>query len=125
MAVRTTVSEVKLIMTATTASDEAITALIAAASGIVDRVFEYNSDLSATTLEFIEQFLTAHLLVSTFDRMASEEKVGDAMIRYTGKYGTGLEGTPYGQMVLLLDTTGLMAKTSKLGATITAIKSFD
>ena len=124
MAVRTTAAEVKLIMSTCSAADASITAMIAAASGVVDRVFEYNTDLSSATLESIEQFLTAHLLVSTFDRSAMEEKVGDAQIKYSGIYGKGLESTPYGQMVLLIDTTGLMANSGKMAAKITAVKSF-
>lgn len=125
MAIRTTIAEVKLIMKSCTAADATITAMIAAASGIVDTVFANDTTLTTTTLESIEQWLTAHFLASTFNRVASEEKLGDAQVTYTGKWGEGLRSTPYGQMVLLLDTTGLMANSSKQAASIYAITSFD
>ena len=67
------------------------------------------SGLSSATLKRIEKYLAAHL-VSITDREGglTSLKVGDTTEKYgelTGKY---LEATRWGQMVLLLDTTGTM-----------------
>jgi hypothetical protein len=125
MAVRVTASEVKEIIEGCTTSDAMVDIMIEAASEVVTQVFEDDEDIGTTLLKEIERWLTAHMVVSTVFRMGSEEKVGDAQIKYTGQWGKKLESTPYGQMVLLLDTTGKMARSGKIGATISAIKSFD
>lgn len=126
MAVRTTAAEVLDIMdSGCTVSTNIITRLIVAASAVVDQVFENDTDIGDTLLEEIECWLTAHMIASSVYRTASEEEVGDARVKYTGQFGKKLESTPYGQMVLTLDTTGKMAKMGKSGASITAITSFD
>lgn len=126
MAVRTTAAEVLDIMdSGCTVSTNIITRLIVAASAVVDQVFENDTDIGDTLLEEIECWLTAHMIASSVYRTASEEEVGDARVRYTGQWGKKLESTPYGQMLLVLDTTGKMAKMGKSGASITAITSFD
>ena len=65
------------------------------------------------------------MIASSLDRVASEEKLGDASIKYTGQWGKKLESTPYGQMVLTLDPTGLIGNLGKSAATIYAVKGFD
>jgi hypothetical protein len=124
MAIRTNSGEVLQIMDGCTTSTTIIDRLIVAASALVDEVFENDSDVSDTLLGEIECWLTAHMIASTVWRMASEEKVGDASIKYTGQWGKNLDSTPYGQMVKMLDFTGRMAKAGLKGASITAIESF-
>lgn len=126
MAVRTTAEKVLDIMdSGCTVSTSIINRLIVAASAVVDQVFENDTDIGNTLLEEIECWLTAHMIASSVYRTASEEEVGDARVRYTGQWGKKLESTPYGQMLLVLDTTGKMAKMGKSGASIMAITSFD
>lgn len=126
MAVRTTHDEVLDIMdSGCTVGHTIIDRLIIAASAVVDEVFENDTDVSATLLEEIECWLTAHMIASTLWRTTSEEKIGDASAKYTGQWGKKLESTPYGQMVLILDTTGKMARSGKIAASIFAVKSFD
>jgi hypothetical protein len=103
MAARTTVAEVKLIIE-TTLTDPSIQAFINGASLHVTQVL--STTLSEEVLTEIEKWLTAHMIASTRERMAKSEEAGGAKISYLGKDGTGLEQTPYGQMVLSLDTTG-------------------
>ena len=122
---RVTAAEVKEIIDGCTTSDVIVGVMIDAASELITQVFEDDEDIGTTLLKEIERWLTAHMLVSTLERMGSEEKVGDAQIKYTGQWGKKLESTPYGQMVLTLDTTGKMAKMGKSGASVTAITSFD
>jgi hypothetical protein len=121
---RVTASEVKAIMNNCTATDSTVGTFILASNKLITEVFE-DSTLGADMLKELERYLTAHIITSTIDRMTSEEKLGDASVKYTGKWGDKLSSTSYGQMVLLLDTEGLLARLGKMSATITAVESFD
>lgn len=121
---RTTATAVKQILT-TSLTDTVVEAYIDDASAMVDEVFEDDTDIGSTLLTAIEKWLTAHMIASTQERFGKEEGAGGAYIKYTGVYGEGLRSTPYGQMVMNLDTTGLMAATGGKGATIKAIHSFE
>jgi hypothetical protein len=125
MANRTTAAEVKQIMENCTVSDAIVTTLINSANTIVTQVFSDDTDIGDTLLEEIERWLTAHMLASSLSRTTSEEKLGDASVKYTGQWGKKLESTPYGQMCLTLDFTGKMGKIGKMAASIYAVESFD
>ncbi len=107
MATRTTVEEVKQILNDTELSDPIIEGYIKAANSMINNVL--SGKLDEDTLEEIERWLTAHMIASTRERQAVKEGAGGAFIEYTGKFGEGLKSTSYGQMVLTMDTTGLMA----------------
>jgi len=122
MAVRVTEAEVKAILDDTSLTDPQILAYIGSANVMV------NTALGTGTtdiLKEIERWLTAHMIASTRERTALKEEAGGASITYTGKYDQGLASTPYGQMVLSLDTTGTMASLIGRSAKIFAIPSFD
>jgi hypothetical protein len=123
----TTASEVRLIMNVTTAtlSDAQIAPFIVAGDEIVAQVFEDDTELTATLLAEIKKWMVAHMIASTIYRTTSDEKLGDASVKYTGKWGMRLESTPYGQMVLVLDMTGRMANAGKMRASIFAVKGFE
>jgi len=122
-----TAAEVRLIMnvTDTVLTDDMIAPFITAAEEFVDKVFADDSDIGDTLLEEIKKWMTAHMITATIRRTTSDEKLGEASVKYTGKWGEGLKSTPYGQMCIILDTSGLMAKTGKMSATITAVESFE
>jgi hypothetical protein len=124
MAARVTAAEVKAIMDGCTTADAVVTTMIGAATELIDEVFLNDTDVNTTLLKEIERWFTAHMIASTVFRTTSEEKVGDAEVKYTGKWGSKLESTPYGQMVITLDFTGKMAKMGKMGASITAVPNF-
>ena len=123
----TTAAEVRLIMNITTAtlSDAQIAPFIVAGDEIVAQVFEDDTELTTTLLAEIKKWMVAHMIASTIHRSASEEKLGDASVKYTGKWGVGLASTPYGQMILILDFTGRMANAGKMRASIFAVKEFE
>ena len=123
MAARVNYTEVKAIMDHCTVADATVTTFINAGTLIIDSVFG-STNTDALTKE-IERWFVAHMLASTIARTTSDEKVGDASVKYTGQWGKRLESTPYGQMVMQLDTTGAMADVGKTSATIYAIESFD
>lgn len=106
MANRVTVAEVKEIIE-TVASDAAIGAHITAANLIVTRNLA-GSDLGDDTLKEIERWLAAHF-VAVQDMRKKSESIGDSSETNMGNAGMGLDFTPYGQQVKLLDATGTLA----------------
>ena len=75
-------------------------------------------------LKEIERWFTAHL-VAIREPQAKAEKVGDTGVTYFGKDGYGLDATPYGQQVKVLDPTGLMATLGSRPAEMKAFGLFD
>ena len=126
MAIRVTASEVREIMKnlSSTTTDLVIDTYIIPASGIIDKVFEGDTSIGPTLIKELERWLTAHLIASTIERMSNDEKLGEAEVKYIGKFGMKLESTPYGQNVLLFDITGKMGNLGTGNATMYAIKSF-
>lgn len=114
MAVRTTVEEVKKIIH-TTLVDDDISSFISTASMQVDEKLD-GQGMSDDRLIEIEKYLTCHFIASTKDRPPIEEKVGDVTVKYLTNsklYAEGLRSTRYGQLVVQLDTTGIMAKQAR------------
>jgi len=125
MANRVTAAEVKQIMDSCTTSDPIVNVFIGAANEMVSSVYATDTTMTTTMLKEVERWLSAHMIASTIHRTTSEEKLGEASVKYTGYWSQGLSSTPYGQMVLTLDVTGKFANYGKRSATIEAIKSFD
>ena len=120
---RVTEGQVKEIIS-TDLSD--ITAYITAANLIVTDRLGSTTTLGSAILIEIERWLTAHLIAITQEpeSQVKAEKIGDASINYArGELGKSLEATFYGQQVILLDSTGLMAQSGKVKATMRIIKS--
>ena len=72
--------------------------------------------LGDARLKEIERWLSAHFVSIKFPRLKSEKADGAADVYDVGQLGKGLQATAYGQQVLLLDTTGIMAGVGRLGA---------
>jgi len=120
---RTTEAEVNEIMDMSL-TDPQILPFINLANRMVTSVLG-GSGLSDELLEDIERYLSAHLIATTKARMGEKEQIGEATVVYIGKFGMGFQSTPYGQMVLLLDTTGKFAVSGKKAINIKAITSFE
>jgi len=121
---RVTTEEVKEIID-TDLGNPVIDVFITGANQIVTSKLT-DSGMSSAKLKEIERWLSAHMIANTKNRMTVKEKLGEASVEYiVGKYGSGLSSTPYGQTVLLLDTSGLLGASGKRSASITAIRSFD
>ena len=116
---RTTTTEVKAILD-TDLTD--LDAFILPAGQLVDRVAAADSSLAAAILEEIECWLAAHF-ASMRDQRAAKSTIGPTSFTYEGKTGMGLEFTRYGQMALLLDSTGTLVKLGKqlLKASVTSL----
>ena len=125
MAARVTAAEVKQLMDGCTITDAVVDIFILSANELVTAVLGTDTTIGTVLLKEIERWFTAHMLASTLHRTTSEEKLGDAAAKFTGKWGEKLSSTPYGQMVLVLDITGKMSLAGKMGASIYAVKGFD
>ena len=120
---RTTEAEVLAIMD-NELIDSQVTPFMTAANLLITKAFS-DGNTSDELLEEIEKWLTAHMIASTIAKTTATEELGDAKVKYTGYWGKKLEATPYGQMVQVLDTEGLMGNLGKAGASMYAITSFD
>jgi hypothetical protein len=66
--------------------------------------------LSDAKLELIERWLATHFYaISPDGRMTLSETLGPITETFFGKTGFALNHTPYGQQVMLIDTTGSFA----------------
>lgn len=95
-----------------TASNVTVTAILGGGS------------LSSAQLKEIERWLAAHF-AAIRDPRISEEKTEEAGAKYHGKSDMGLDHTPYGQQVKILDTTGAMANLGKRKASVEVLDFLD
>jgi hypothetical protein len=117
MAARVTSAEVLAIMDNCPLTD--VDTFIAAGTLVIDSVFGATNTDDLT--KEIERWFVAHMVASTVYRTTADEKVGDAAVTYTGKWGMNLDSTPYGQWVKTLDVTGAMGNIGKMKASIYAV----
>jgi hypothetical protein len=82
------------------------------------------SGLGSDVLKEIERWVAAHMIASSKERQAIDEKAGPASIKYAGQYGANLASTSYGQMAMTLDTTNTLASLGGRQASIRAVESF-
>lgn len=116
MAVRVTSDEVAQVIQVDT--DLWNDALITNASVLVDRLATLASSdtseatyLSSDQLTQIELYIAAHLY-ALLDPQPISESAGRASNKYMGSFGIGLKATYWGQMALVLDTSGLLERIS-------------
>ena len=81
MAIRVTEQEVLDIMdSGVDLSSTQITAMITAASSVIDTIFADDAVVDDALLKELERWLSAHYIASTLVRMAAKEKVGQAEV---------------------------------------------
>jgi len=123
---RVTPDDIRKIMAECPTEDDVVDVYILGANRFINRVFATPPSLDEETLFELERWFTAHMIAVSRVRTTTEEKVGDATIKFAGKFGEQLSSTPYGQMVIQLDTTGKIASVSgKRAASIFAVTSFE
>lgn len=106
---RVTESDVKAIVP-TTLSEEQVTPYLCTAHTLIDSILG-SAGYSESELGMIETWLAAHF-VAVRDPAVKSETIGDASATYHGQSGMGLEFTPYGQQVLMLEYKGTFAELS-------------
>ena len=119
MANRTTAARVKALMV-TSLSDDEIEEIIPVANRMVTSVVG-GSDLTSAVMADIETWLTAHFIAIGKERQTVEERVLDIWVVHQGTFGAGLRSTTFGQMVLMLDTSGLFDTATKRKVSFAAI----
>lgn len=120
MAYRTTAEKVKRVLDSTL-SDPIIESYIEIANMVITDALG-GKGLTDTKLEHIERWYSAHMVSVARERVAISESIGEASIKYAGYYKTGLESSPFGQMVKQLDSTGTLATLGKQAVSIIAIE---
>jgi len=104
---RVTSSEVLAIIDTTLTSDD-IDPFITAANLVVTDMTA-DAGYGASLLKEIERWLAAHLAAIRDPRVKSES-IEESSQAFHGLSGMGLEHTPYGQQVLVLDYKGFFAE---------------
>lgn len=126
MAVLATTDDVADLMQDSSLGEGYVENLLEIVDLILTKVYEYyTGTISDALLAKIQACYVAHIITSTTQRVATEEQIGDARIKYTGQWGKGFESTPYGQLLLAMDPSGLIAKSGLRVASMYAIKSFE
>lgn len=119
MAYRVTAEEVKQIID-TDLTEEEVDPFIQSANVLVTSVMT-SSGASDDLLSEIEKWLSAHF-VAIRDPRLKQIKIGEITESYYGTSGQGLNHTPYGQQVLMLDYTGSFSNLGKRKASFNVIK---
>lgn len=107
----------------TSLTDSAIDAYIGAARLIADNYLGSSGMSTALLLEIV-RWLSCHLIASSRERQIKSDATGQAKVEYDSKVGLGLNSTTFGAQVLLLDSSGLLAASSKRAVSIYAVPSF-
>lgn len=107
---RTDSSSVQGILLENYDGSSSLSPFIAAAGALTDKVSSNDSDgiLDATDLELIERWLSAHFYAAGPDMLPQSKGTGRANASFQGQTGMFLKSTYYGQMAMLLDTTGYL-----------------
>jgi len=108
-------------LTGSTLGAAEISPYIDTANSIVDYYLD-GKGLSEERLTKIELFLAAHLLTANRERPAIKESVSPASKSYSDIFGQGFESTTYGQTLMLVDVTGILARTAKKSINLKSIK---
>lgn len=111
MANRVTGDEVAHIIDVEDGAD--LVPFIDVANRYVTRVL--GSELTEAVLTDIELYMSAHLVaLSSEGGAVTQERVGSSMIQFaTSAFGKNLESTRYGQMAVILDTSGTLVSEGK------------
>ena len=114
MAIRVIQADVEAIILREFTTGDNINPFIAVASRLVDwlEVEDTDSVLSAAELIDIELYISAHFYAKANQRF-SDKKTEGASATFQGTTAMFLQYTDYGQVALLLDTTGNLAKRQK------------
>lgn len=123
MALRTDLNTVKAIID-TALNDSDLLRLMNQANVIVTRKLG-SEGLVSGVLKDIETWLTAHLIALGKERQPEEEKVGDIWLVYKENPDGFFQQTTFGQTVLFLDSSGVLARSAKAKVKIRAIKQIN
>ena len=114
MANRITVAELEEIIDIDSSlTDARITVFITQANLMVTAAFSGDTTVGDATLKEIERNVAAHLIRALVGLQEVSEKAGEVAVTYAGKWGEFLKGSSYGQMALMLDSTGKLSRVGR------------
>lgn len=117
MAIRTTTTAVAAILKVE--DNSALDPFIETASAIIDDlVVAYPNVLTASRLELIERWLSAHMYLGSNPEVTSESALGASQSFRLQTPGEGLAATPFGQKAVDLDSTKFLRDYHKRRATL-------
>jgi len=91
---------------------------------IVSEVLEPSVDYSEARLEMIERYFAAHLIASGISQLAASETAGPVSEKKQYHLANNLRSTMYGQQVVALDSSGILASLGSKRKTF-SIESLD
>jgi hypothetical protein len=103
-------------------TDARITVFITQANLMVSAAFSGDTTVGESTLKEIERNVAAHFIRALIGMQEVSEKAGEVSVTYAGKFGEFLKGSSFGQMALMLDPTGKLAR---VGRTKASFKTVD
>lgn len=111
MSMRTTERAVKAILGSHYDGTKGLQSFIDTAVILVDRIEAADSagDMTASSLEIVERYLTAHFYAHD-DQITQSRSTGGASGQFQGRTDLGFDATLYGQTAKRLDATGLLVK---------------
>jgi len=95
-----------------TTDEDMVDACIISANAFVTNTLT-GKGLNDSIMKEIERWLTGHMVASTKERQIKKAGAGGAEVEYVGKFDLGLYGTTYGQMAVMLDTSGTLTDIAK------------
>jgi len=107
MSIRASEGEVKAVIQ-TELTEEEVVPFLTTANVMVTDILN-DEGYGDALLKQIEIYLAAHF-VAIRDPQVKSETIGEVATSYHGQSGMGLNFTPYGQQVLLLDHHGVFAR---------------
>ena len=124
---RAIVLDVRAILPSSTQlTDAQVQAAIDAATCVVDQVeSSCGSHLTAACLKQVEIYLSAHYAAvteNTLSLSSETDSCSESQVTYGFKFGTGVKGTPFGQMANTL-SGGCLAEQDKQPARLFSIGS--
>lgn len=123
MSLIATVDDVQDLLLDSSLSDGYVTSILTTVDRILVKTYEhYTGSISSSLLGEIQKYYAAHIITATYKRFAVAEQIGEARVEWAGKFGIGFQSTPFGQILLALDPSGLIAKTGIKSADFWAIK---
>lgn len=103
---------IKLILPDTELEDINLQAFITSAERYLTAT-SVEVSVDATTFDELVKWLTAHFITSTVERLAISEKAGPTEQKFANVYSQNLASTPYGQIAITLDYSGILSQISQ------------
>jgi len=103
-------------------TDADVSKHVAAAQRLIASISCLSANYSADVITDLTLYVACHLSALAVRQNVSEERLGDAQIKYTIIQGaTGLASTPYGQVALSLDSYGCLQAIGRKKALVFAV----